>query len=99
MLFKSYAVEKNIKAFLDLDLEGTKVIIGKGPDLKNLKKKFPKDIFLGERTNGELASHFASSDVFVFPLAYVILSPSSSLWSNFEVVSLILHSMKFSFSV
>ena len=50
-----------------MDLEGTKVIIGKGPDLKNLKKKFPKDIFLGERTNGELASHFASSDVFVFP--------------------------------
>ena len=40
------AVEKNIKAFLDL--EGTKVIIGKGPDLNNLKKKFPKDIFLGE---------------------------------------------------
>ena len=61
------AVEKNIKAFLDLDLEGTKIIIGKGPDLNNLKKKFPKDIFLGEKTNGELASHFASSDVFVFP--------------------------------
>jgi len=61
------AVEKNIKAFLDLDLEGTKVVIGKGPDLENLKKKFPNDVFLGERTNGELASHFASSDVFVFP--------------------------------
>ena len=61
------ATEKNIQAFLDLDLEGTKVIIGKGPDLNNLKKKFPKDIFLGEKTNGELASHFASSDVFVFP--------------------------------
>ena len=61
------AVEKNIKAFLDLDLEGTKLIIGKGPDLDNLKKKFTNDIFLGERTNGELASHFASSDVFVFP--------------------------------
>ena len=36
------AVEKNIKAFLDLELEGTKVIIGKGPDLNNLKKKFTK---------------------------------------------------------
>ena len=61
------AVEKNIRAFLECDLEGTKIIIGKGPDLKKLKKEFPKDIFLGEKTNGELASHFASSDVFVFP--------------------------------
>ena len=32
-----------------------------------MKKKYPNDIFLGEKTNGELASHFASSDVFVFP--------------------------------
>ena len=61
------AVEKNIKAFLDLDLDGTKVIIGKGPNLNKLKKKYPNDFFLGEKTNGELASHFASSDVFVFP--------------------------------
>ena len=60
-------VEKNIRAFLECDLEGTKIIIGKGPDLKKLKKEFPKDIFLGEKTNGELASYFASSDVFVFP--------------------------------
>ena len=61
------AVEKNIRAFLELELEGTKIIIGKGPDLKKLKKEFPNDHFLGEKTNGELASHFASSDVFVFP--------------------------------
>ena len=60
------AVEKNIKAFLDLELEGTKVIIGKGPDLNNLKKSLQK-IFFRWKTNGELASHFASSDVFVFP--------------------------------
>ena len=31
------AVEKNIRAFLECDLEGTKIIIGKGPDLKKLK--------------------------------------------------------------
>ena len=61
------AIEKNIRAFLELELEGTKIIIGKGPDLKKLKKEFPNDHFLGEKTNGELASHFASSDVFVFP--------------------------------
>ena len=60
------AIEKNIRAFLELELEGTKIIIGKGPDLKKLKKEFPNDHFLGEKTNGELASHFASSDVFVF---------------------------------
>ena len=61
------AIEKNIRDFLELELEGTKIIIGKGPDLKKLKKEFPNDHFLGEKTNGELASHFASSDVFVFP--------------------------------
>ena len=61
------AIEKNIRVFLELELEGTKIIIGKGPDLKKLKKEFPNDHFLGEKTNGELASHFASSDVFVFP--------------------------------
>ena len=61
------SIEKNIRAFLDLDLEGTKLIVGKGPDLDKLKKEYPEAIFRGERTNGELASYFASSDVFVFP--------------------------------
>ena len=61
------SIEKNIRAFLDLDLDGTKLIVGKGPDLTKLKKEYPSAIFKGERTNGELASYFASSDVFVFP--------------------------------
>ena len=61
------SIEKNIRAFLDLDLDGTKLIVGKGPDLTILKKEYPSAIFKGERTNGELASYFASSDVFVFP--------------------------------
>ena len=61
------SIEKNIRAFLDLDLEGTKLVVGKGPDLDKLKKEYPDAIFKGERTNGELASYFASSDVFVFP--------------------------------
>ena len=61
------SIEKNIRAFLDLELEGTKLIVGKGPDLDKLKKEYPEAIFKGERTNGELASYFASSDVFVFP--------------------------------
>ncbi len=61
------AIEKNVRAFLELDLKGTKIIIGKGPDLKKLMKEYPKNIFLGEKTNGELASYLSSSDVFVFP--------------------------------
>ena len=61
------SIEKNIRAFLDLDLEGTKLVVGKGPDLDKLKKEYPEAKFKGERTNGELASYFASSDVFVFP--------------------------------
>ena len=61
------SIDKNIRAFLDLDLEGTKLVVGKGPDLDKLKKEYPEAIFKGERTNGELASYFASSDVFVFP--------------------------------
>ncbi len=61
------SIEKNIRAFLDLELEGTKLVVGKGPDLDKLKKEYPEAIFKGERTNGELASYFTSSDVFVFP--------------------------------
>ena len=61
------SIEKNIRAFLDLDLEGTKLVVGKGPDLDKLKKEYPEAILRGERTKGELASYFASSDVFVFP--------------------------------
>lgn len=61
------SIEKNIRAFLDLDLVGTKLVVGKGPDLDKLKEEYPDVVFKGERTNGELASYFASSDVFVFP--------------------------------
>ncbi len=61
------AAEKNIRAFLELKLEGTKLIIGQGPDLEKLKKEFPKDVFLGKKEGEELTSFFASADVFVFP--------------------------------
>ena len=61
------AVEKNIRAFLECNLEGTKIIIGKGPDLKKLKKEFPKDIFLGEKTNGELSITFCIFRCFCIP--------------------------------
>jgi len=61
------AVEKNLEAFLSLDLPGTKVIVGTGPQEAELKRKFPDAKFLGMLDNGILASHLAGADVFVFP--------------------------------
>jgi glycosyltransferase involved in cell wall biosynthesis len=61
------AVEKNLEAFLSLDLPGTKVIVGTGPQEAELKRKFPETKFLGMLDNGILASHLAAADVFVFP--------------------------------
>ena len=61
------AVEKNLPAFLGLDLPGTKVVIGAGPQEAELKRRFPGTKFLGQLDNGILAAHLAAADVFVFP--------------------------------
>ena len=61
------AVEKNLEAFLALDLPGTKVIVGDGPALASLRKKYPDAKFLGPKTGEELVRIYAASDVFVFP--------------------------------
>lgn len=61
------AVEKNLPAFLDLDLPGSKVVVGDGPDLARLKARYPDVHFLGTRLGEELAGIYAASDVFVFP--------------------------------
>jgi glycosyltransferase involved in cell wall biosynthesis len=61
------AVEKNIEDFLNIDMEGSKVVIGDGPALEELKQKYPEAHFLGYRENGDLARHLASADVMVFP--------------------------------
>jgi len=61
------AVEKNLEAFLDLDLPGSKCVIGNGPDLEMLKSRYPQVLFAGYRFGRELARHVASADVFVFP--------------------------------
>jgi glycosyltransferase involved in cell wall biosynthesis len=61
------AVEKNIEAFLCLDLPGTKVVVGDGPDLEVLKRRYPQVVFSGVKRGGVLARHLASADVFVFP--------------------------------
>jgi glycosyltransferase involved in cell wall biosynthesis len=61
------AVEKNLEAFLGLDLPGSKVIIGEGPDLAKLRARYPEAHFLGAKEGEDLAHHFAAGDVFVFP--------------------------------
>lgn len=61
------AVEKNIESFLDLDLSGSKVVIGDGPDLKKLQTRYSNCTFTGFKFGEELAKYIAASDVFVFP--------------------------------
>ena len=61
------AVEKNLEAFLDLDLPGKKVLVGPGPQLEELKARYPDAIFPGPKSGEELARYFADADVFVFP--------------------------------
>jgi glycosyltransferase involved in cell wall biosynthesis len=61
------APEKNLEAFLSLDIDATKVLVGDGP-LKNfLEKKYPESVFLGEKFGDELAQMYSLADVFVFP--------------------------------
>jgi glycosyltransferase involved in cell wall biosynthesis len=72
------AVEKNLEAFLSLDLPGTKIVIGDGPQKAELERRFPSAKFLGEKTGKDLTSHIATADVFVFP----------SLTDTFGVVQL-----------
>jgi glycosyltransferase involved in cell wall biosynthesis len=72
------AVEKNLEAFLALDLPGSKVVIGDGPQRAILERRYPKVRFLGEKKGNDLSSHLAAADVFVFP----------SLTDTFGVVQL-----------
>jgi glycosyltransferase involved in cell wall biosynthesis len=72
------AVEKNLAAFLALDLPGSKVVIGTGPEEAELRRRFPEAVFLGALKEERLAAHLAMADVFVFP----------SLTDTFGVVQL-----------
>src|SRR3977135_648724 len=72
------AVEKNLEAFLALNLPGSKVVIGDGPQKALLERRYPKASFLGEKTGADLTSHLGAADVFVFP----------SLTDTFGVVQL-----------
>lgn len=64
-----FAVEKSLEDFLDLDLPGTKVMVGHGPQEEELKAKYKgKNVhWAGTHFGEDLVKHFAGSDVFVFP--------------------------------
>jgi len=61
------AVEKNIKAFLDLDLPGTKWVVGGGPQFRDLSRRYKHVRFFGPVGTEELSCRYAQSDCFVFP--------------------------------
>lgn len=61
------AVEKNLPAFLMAEVPGTKVVVGDGPALEQLRQRFPQTLFVGPKHGAELAAIYASADVFVFP--------------------------------
>lgn len=61
------AIEKNLDAFLGMAWEGSKVIVGYGPSMADLKARYPDAVFTGKKEGPELAAHYQSADVFVFP--------------------------------
>jgi glycosyltransferase involved in cell wall biosynthesis len=61
------AIEKNLEAFLGLELPGTKYVVGDGPQRADLERKFPAARFVGYKLGEELAQTMAAADVFVFP--------------------------------
>ncbi|WP_144631555.1 glycosyltransferase family 4 protein [Bordetella genomosp. 13] len=61
------AKEKNLDAFLELDLPGSKVVVGAGPDEARLRRKFPNAHFAGPQPDDMLPKYYSAADVFVFP--------------------------------
>ena len=59
--------EKNIDAFLRLDIPGTKVVCGVGPLEASLKQRYPQVRWMGVLPRQELAKVYSAADVFVFP--------------------------------
>ena len=60
-------MEKNIKDFLDLDMPGTKIVVGDGPQRDTLQRAYPAVRFVGTKQGEDLARYYAAADVFVFP--------------------------------
>ncbi len=61
------AKEKNLDAFLELDLPGSKVVVGSGPELARLQRTYKQALFLGNHADTLLAAYYNAADVLVFP--------------------------------
>lgn len=61
------AVEKNLPAFLDLDLPGSKLVVGDGPSLPAMQRRYPNVHFAGAQSGEALVRHYAAADVMVLP--------------------------------
>ncbi|AGH97353.1 glycosyltransferase family 4 protein [Micavibrio aeruginosavorus] len=61
------AIEKNIRAFLDMHWDGSKMVVGDGPDRAQLMRDYPHVHFAGKQVGHDLAAHYRAGDVFVFP--------------------------------
>lgn len=61
------AIEKNIEDFLEISDKYLKIVVGDGPEFKNLQKNYPNALFLGVKKWDELADIYRSVDAFVFP--------------------------------
>jgi glycosyltransferase involved in cell wall biosynthesis len=61
------AIEKNIEDFLNMPWDGSKIVVGDGPSREELSAQYPDAIFVGNKTGEELAAHYRSADLFVFP--------------------------------
>lgn len=61
------AIEKGIEDFLRLDVPGTKVVVGDGPERERLSRQFPQAKFLGYLRNQDYARALSDADVMVFP--------------------------------
>jgi glycosyltransferase involved in cell wall biosynthesis len=68
--------EKNIEAFLDLELPGKKVVVGPGPHLATLRCRYPGIIFAGPKSGLELALHYASAECVCLP------EPDRYVWAR-----------------
>ncbi|MTJ82870.1 MAG: glycosyltransferase family 1 protein [Telmatospirillum sp.] len=60
-------IDKNIPAFLDLPLEGSKVVVGSGPQRAELMRRYPGTRFIIAHGDAELSAYFSAADVLVFP--------------------------------
>ena len=72
------SAEKNLEAFYELDVPGTKIQVGDGPKLEYYKQKYPKVNFVGAKRGKALAKYYQQADVFVFP----------SKWDTFGLVQI-----------